>query len=77
MIKIINGEVPCCVYVSEVPNHLAFLSGSLTDNYLRDMRIAQEFAVMNRDFMARRIISQLNIKGKTPMFETIHHKVQC
>ena len=24
MIKIINGEVPCCAYVSEVPNHLAF-----------------------------------------------------
>jgi RNA-splicing ligase RtcB len=41
-----------------VPRDLAYLEGKAMDRYIHDMRIAQEYAMLNRDTMARRIVEE-------------------
>ena len=62
-----RGELP-------LPKDLAYVTGSLFDDYIHDMKIVQRFAVLNRQAMIDVIISQM---GLTPVstFTTIHNYI--
>jgi RNA-splicing ligase RtcB len=60
-----------------VPNELAYLEGALMQDYLHDMRIAQDFAMWNREAMMDVIIEGLGIKRKHILdkFCTMHNYI--
>lgn len=60
-----------------VPNELAYLEGALMEDYLHDMKIAQEFAVWNREAMMDVLVEGLGIKKKHILdkFCTMHNYV--
>ncbi len=59
---------------SEVPRQLAYVSGSLFDMYLHDMRIVQRFAMLNRKAMARELMKEMKLKADGE-FTTIHNYI--
>lgn len=61
----------------KMPADLAYLEGSLMENYLHDMKIAQEYAVLNREAMLDVIISEMGIKKRHILdkFCTIHNYI--
>lgn len=59
------------------PKDLCFLSGKFRDQYLHDMNICQEYAVLNRQTMAEIILNKL-LGAKLsdfPHFSTIHNYI--
>lgn len=56
---------------------LAYLEGPLMEDYLHDMRIAQEYAMLNREAMLDVIISEMGIKKRHILdkFCTIHNYI--
>ena len=58
----------------KVPKDLAYLHGDLMDDYLNDMKFAQEFARMNRCAILSEILYHLDTE---PMdrFETVHNYI--
>ncbi|HEC42915.1 MAG TPA: RtcB family protein [Bacteroides sp.] len=48
----------------DIPKHFAYLDGESGKNYLRDMKVAQEYARLNRKEMTRRILKHLGILKK-------------
>lgn len=59
---------------SDIPKPLAYVDGNLMENYLHDMRIAQEFAEANRKAMADVIIKGMGLHV-TEQFTTIHNYI--
>lgn len=61
----------------KMPTELAYLEGSLMEDYLHDMKIAQEYAVLNREAMLDVIISEMGIKKRHILdkFCTIHNYI--
>ena len=59
---------------NNIPYDLAYLEGEQRDAYLHDMRICQEFAVLNRYTIARRIADYMgwNIDN---YFESVHNYI--
>jgi len=59
---------------TNVPKELAYLTGQYKDNYLHDMAICQEYAIINRATIGEIIVEQMAL---TPMgsFETIHNYI--
>ncbi len=61
----------------DIPENLCYLTGEYRQRYLDDMRICQEFAVLNRLTIANLITT--NLLGKDisefPRFETIHNYI--
>lgn len=58
-----------------IPKDLCYLTGKYREDYLHDMRICQEFAVINRRCIADLILSGMNwISLDT--FETIHNYIE-
>ena len=57
-----------------VPKELCYLEGKLRDEYLHDMKLCQEYAVFNREVIARRIMTFLNLKPLDE-FECIHNYI--
>lgn len=66
---------------ADMPNDLCYLEGQYKDNYLHDMKICQEYAVLNRETMAKNIIEKainpilkdkLNLNN-LEQFQTIHN----
>ena len=57
-----------------VDKDLAFLKGKDFDNYMNDMKIAQEFALLNRDTMGNIIIKEMGIQ-EVERFHTIHNYI--
>lgn len=59
------------------PRDLCYLEGEFRDNYLHDMKIAQEYASLNRKTMAEIILSTMFQKGLDDFshFETVHNYV--
>ncbi len=59
---------------THIPRDHAYVEGALFDDYIHDMRLIQQFAVLNRKAMADVIISGL---GLTPVdeFTTIHNYI--
>lgn len=60
-----------------VPNELAYLEGALMQDYLHDMRIAQDFAMWNREAMMDVLVSELGIKKRHILdkFCTMHNYI--
>lgn len=54
-----------------VPEELAYVSGSLMDDYLHDMAITQKFAMLNRKAMADVIVREMKLSAKSV------HQVLC
>lgn len=57
-----------------VPDHLAYVFGSAFDDYIHDMKIVQEFAMMNRKAMMDDIISGMKLKVSDE-FTTVHNYI--
>ena len=59
---------------SGVPYTLAYLDGELLRQYLDDMRIAQEYAMLNRKAMIDVIVKGMGVKV-TEQFTTVHNYI--
>lgn len=59
----------------KVPKELAFLDGELRDQYIHDMKLCQEFAVINRKIIAKNILNFLKVFKPIEEWETIHNYV--
>lgn len=57
-----------------VPDHLAYVFGSAFDDYIHDMKIVQEFAMMNRKAMMDDIIRGMKLKVSDE-FTTVHNYI--
>lgn len=60
--------------VDSTPYDLCYLEGSHRDDYLHDMRICQEYAVKNREEIARRILGFLTA-DLIESFHTVHNYI--
>ena len=60
--------------VPDVPQALAYVTGKAFDNYLHDMKLAQEHARVNRETIARTIIKRMKLH-ETDRFDTIHNYI--
>lgn len=59
---------------TDVPKALCHLQGEYRDQYLHDMRICQEFSVLNRSWIAKIILDHLHVEAGEE-FETIHNYI--
>ena len=61
----------------ELPNELCYLIGKYREMYLHDMKICQEYAKINRQYIVSEIINNMNIvtNSLTPAFTTIHNYI--
>lgn len=57
-----------------IPKELCYLTGEYREMYLHDMKICQDFAVVNRREIARAILDEMNLK-EINSFETIHNYI--
>ncbi len=62
------------VHQLSLPESLAYVKGKLFADYLHDMQLIQQFAVLNRKAMAEVIISALHLEVKEE-FTTIHNYI--
>ncbi len=60
--------------ITDVPPSLAFLSGKLLEDYLHDMKIIQQYAVINRKAMMDDILKGMKF-GAAERFTTIHNYI--
>lgn len=63
---------------NKIPKDLAYLEGTYREDYLHDMKICQEFAVLNRDNIAKEILFNYFTDELIPVcqkFETIHNYI--
>ena len=59
---------------TDVPKHLAYCEGELFEQYIHDMKIVQQFALLNRQAMMIDIIKGLGLHVKE-QFSTIHNYI--
>jgi RNA-splicing ligase RtcB len=60
----------------KVRKNLRYLTGKLRDEYLRDMKIAQNYAKRNRRIMSKKIIEHLGLSDKeVTIWDTIHNYI--
>ncbi|MBO7598784.1 MAG: RtcB family protein [Bacteroidales bacterium] len=66
-----------CQILTTIPKDLAYVSGSLFDDYINDMGIMQHFAMMNRKAMIDEILKGLGIAENeiAEQFTTIHNYI--
>jgi len=57
-----------------IPRDLAYISGELFDDYIHDMKLIQQFAVLNRKAMAEVILRGMNMT-ETERFTTTHNYI--
>lgn len=57
-----------------IDSELSYLEGEHRDDYLNDMKLCQEFAVQNREEIARRILKFLNVESVNS-FHTVHNYI--
>jgi RNA-splicing ligase RtcB len=62
---------------TDIPNDLAYVSGRLFDDYINDMKITQQFALINRKAMMSVIMEGLKIPESAihEQFSTIHNYI--
>lgn len=60
--------------ITNIPKSLAYLEGTLFDNYIHDMKIVQKYAVYNRKAMAESMIEALGLHI-AETFTTIHNYI--
>jgi RNA-splicing ligase RtcB len=59
----------------DIPKDLCYLTGKYREDYLHDMKICQEFAVLNRTEIAAQIITGMGWQYRCS-FETIHNYIE-
>ena len=59
---------------TDVPKHLAYCEGELFEQYIHDMRIVQEFAMLNRKAMMDEIVKGMGLHIDE-QFTTIHNYI--
>ena len=59
---------------TDVPKHLAYTAGKLFAQYIHDMKLVQEFALLNRRAMADEIIRGMGLHI-TEQFTTVHNYI--
>lgn len=60
----------------ELPNELCYLEGKYREMYLHDMKICQEYASLNRSYIAREILKNIGLQiYQKHFFETIHNYI--
>jgi len=59
---------------TDVPKDLAYLTGRYKDDYLHDMEICQEYAVLNRATIGKIILDEMGLRS-SDSFETIHNYI--
>ena len=61
---------------SGIPKDLAYLTGKFKNEYLCDMALCQEYAVLNREHIGRIILEQMGLgEIEFASFETIHNYI--
>ena len=60
----------------KVPKHLSYVSGELFDDYMHDMNIIQQYAVINRKAMTDKIINGMGLT-EVDRFTTIHNYIDA
>lgn len=60
--------------VVSIPYELAYVKGDNFNNYIHDMKVAQEYAALNRRVMANRIIKAMKLH-ELESFDTIHNYI--
>lgn len=58
-----------------IPKELCYLTGEYRDQYLHDMEICQDFAEMNRKYIASIIMKTMNWNAKE-VWQTIHNYIE-
>ena len=58
----------------EVPEDLCWLYGDRSEDYLHDIRICQNYAMRNRELIAKMILEKTGMKA-TSSFHTIHNYI--
>ncbi|MDR2146402.1 MAG: RtcB family protein [Tannerella sp.] len=63
--------------LTDIPKDLAYITGSLFDDYINDMKIVQYFALLNRKAMMNVILKKLKIPEDAidEQFTTIHNYI--
>ena len=59
----------------DIPKDLAYLTGHYKDDYLHDMAICQEYAMINRSVILNIILEKLGLGNGHNAFETIHNYI--
>lgn len=59
----------------DLPKDLCYLEGKYREMYLHDMRICQEYASLNRSYIARTILLNMGKQIYQKYFETIHNYI--
>lgn len=59
---------------TDIPKHLAYVSGELFDMYIHDMKIVQEYAMLNRQAIIDEIIKGMKLHV-IEQFTTVHNYV--
>lgn len=59
---------------TNIPKHLAYTEGELFEQYIHDMKIVQEFALVSRQAMMNEIIKGMGLHV-TEQFSTIHNYI--
>lgn len=59
---------------TDIPKHLAYCEGELFDQYIHDMKIVQQFAMLSRKAMMDEIIKGMHIHA-VEQFKTIHNYI--
>ncbi len=60
--------------IYRVPKELSFLEGELLEQYLCDIKVAGEYAKLNRETIASRILEYLNL-NPVDQFHTVHNYI--
>ena len=58
----------------QLPDDLCYLTGEYREDYLHDMKICQEYASLNRKYIALEILNKYGIVARNK-FETIHNYI--
>lgn len=59
---------------TDIPKHLAYCEGELFEQYIHDMKIVQQFAVLNRQAMMDEIIKGMHLHT-VEQFTTVHNYI--
>ena len=59
---------------TDVPKHLAYCEGELFEQYIHDMKIVQQFAMLNRQAMMDELIKGMHVHA-VEQFTTIHNYI--
>lgn len=71
----IQSELAKLPFKEKVPPELAYLEGKDFENYLHDMKLAQEYAVWNRKAMMNEIVKGMGINDVIDNFCSIHNYI--